>query len=152
MPQISLAKSSAKFAQLTPCCLLVIGLCAGALLGMTAVATAAPDRATIAAAEKKYKAARAACLAGQSHQDRPTCLKEAGAALEEARRGNLTSAESADYEKNRLLRCQNQPAETRDLCVRRMQGGGVVSGSVEGGGVLRELTVIETGPAVLVPR
>jgi len=122
-----------------PCRILAIGLCAGALLGMNAVAAA--DRATFAAADKEYKTARAACNAGQSHQDRATCLQEAGAALKEARRGGLTSAASADYEKNRLLRCQNQPAESRDLCIRRMNGEGTTTGSVNGGGVLRELTV-----------
>jgi len=119
--------------------LLSVGLCAGVLLGMAGAASA--NRAMIAAAEQEYKVARAACISGRTNQGRSTCLQEAGAALREARRGGLTSAGPAEYEKNRLLRCQNQPAESRDLCVRRMNGEGSSTGSVEGGGVLRELTV-----------
>ena len=144
MSNAPLTKSLRKHARPDSSRLLAIGLCAGVLFGMAGAASA--DRATIAAAEKEYKAARTACLAGQSHQDRPTCLQEAGAARQEAQRGGLTTAESADYEKNRLLRCQNHPPETRGLCMRRMNGEGTVSGSVEGGGILRELVVTVPAP------
>ena len=39
------------------------------------------------------------------------------------------------------------PAEDRDLCRARMRGEGVTRGSVEEGGIYRELTVIEGRPA-----
>jgi len=45
----------------------------------------------------------------------------------------------AQFEQNRVLRCDNQPAQDRPDCLRRMSGDGTTSGSVEGGGVLREL-------------
>ncbi len=88
-----------------------------------------------------YQRERAACLSGQSSQDRTTCLKEAAAALVEARRGGLSPASGADAE-----RCNALVGVERAACVARMHGAGKVSGSVEGGGVLRELTVREVMP------
>ena len=109
---------------------------AGALLGVT-VAEAA-DRGNLSSAQRIYERDRAACISGQTSQDRATCLREAGAALQEAKRGNLNDGQ-AQFEQNRLLRCEKQPPEDRQDCVRRMKGEGSISGSVEGGGVLREL-------------
>ena len=111
-------------------------LCAATLLGVT-VAEAA-DRGKLSNAQTIYQRDRAACISGQTSQDRATCLREAGAALQEARRGNLDDGQ-AQFEQNRLLRCENQPPEDRPDCVRRMKGEGSISGSVEGGGILREL-------------
>lgn len=114
-----------------------LALCAaGALLSAT-VAVAA-DRGKLSDAQMAYQRDRAACISGQTNQDRATCLREAGAALQEARRGRLDDAQ-AQFERNRLLRCDRQPAEDRQDCVRRMNGEGFTSGSVEGGGIYREL-------------
>jgi len=111
-----------------------LALCAaGAVLAAT-VAVAA-DRGD---AQRAYQRDRAACMSGQTSQDRATCLREASAALQEARRGNLDDGQ-AQFEQNRLLRCEKQPPEDREDCVRRMRGEGSTSGSVEGGGILREL-------------
>ena len=77
-------------------------------------------------------------MSGKTSQDRATCLQEASAALQESGRGNLNDGQS-DFERNRLLRCEKQPPEDRQDCVRRMSGEARTSGSVEGGGVLREL-------------
>ena len=118
-----------------------MALCAtGALLSATIVAAA--DRGSLSEAQRAYQRDRAACMSGQTSQDRATCLKEASAALQEARRGNLNDGQ-AQYERNRLLRCENQPPQDRQDCVRRMSSEARVSGSVEGGGVLRELTTPE---------
>ena len=111
---------------------------AGALLSAT-VALAA-DRGKLSDAQSAYQKDRAACISGQTHQDRATCLREAGAALQEARRGGLDDGQ-AEFERNRLLRCERQPPEDREACVRRMKGEGFTSGSVEGGGIYRELVV-----------
>jgi hypothetical protein len=73
-----------------------------------------------------------------SRPDRATCLREAGAALQEAKRGRSGDAQGA-YERNRLLRCDRLAAEEREDCLRRMRGEGTVSGSVESGGIYREL-------------
>ena len=59
------------------------------------------------------------------------------AALQEAKRGGLSN-EQAQFDRNRLARCDNQPPQDRAECVRRMNEG-TTSGSVEGGGIYREL-------------
>ncbi|MEO6409866.1 MAG: hypothetical protein ABIO45_14085 [Burkholderiaceae bacterium] len=97
--------------------------------------------------QQAYQRERAVCLSGQSSQDRATCLKEASAALVEARRGGLTPASGADAE-----RCNALAGVERAACVARMNGAGKVSGSVEGGGVLRELTVREVMPPGSTPQ
>lgn len=89
-------------------------------------------------AQARYQQDRAACMSGQSYQDRATCLKEAGAALQEARRGRLGDGQTA-YERNQTLRCDSLKGGDREDCLRRMRGEGTVSGSVEGGGIYREL-------------
>ena len=114
-----------------------IAMCvAGALLGAT-VALAA-DRIDVSAAQAAYQRDLAACNSGQTNQDRPSCLREAGAALQEAGRSR-PDGKPDQFEENRLLRCDSQPAEDRQDCVRRMNGEGTTSGSVDGGGIIREL-------------
>lgn len=96
-------------------------------------------------AQARYQQERAACLAGESGQDRETCLREAGAAYAAARQGKLGD-ETADYARNALKRCVPLPDEERLDCEARMRGLGTTSGSVAGGGILRELVTIEVGP------
>ena len=72
---------------------------------------------------------------------RDPSVREAQAARQEARRGRLQDEAPAQLERNRYVRCEGLPAEDRAHCMRRMNGEGTVSGSVEGGGILRELTV-----------
>jgi hypothetical protein len=88
-------------------------------------------------AESNYRQERARCLAGQTSQARDTCLKEAGAARDEARRGNLGGATASDLERNATQRCEAQPAADRAACVQRILGG-TAEGSVGGGGLIRE--------------
>jgi hypothetical protein len=97
------------------------------------------------AGARTYRQDRAACEAGQTNEDRATCLREAGAALEEARhpRANEPAEDPATLQRNRLARCDSQPAGSeRDDCVRMVNGEGQTSGSVAGGGVLHELTTV----------
>ena len=103
-----------------------------------ALSTLAPAQG-VSTARQIYQDDRAFCNSGKSSQDRATCLREAGAAAQEAPRGNLTDAP----EQNRYARCEyHKSAEDRDYCIRRMSGEGTVSGSAEGGGILRELKVV----------
>lgn len=113
-------------------------LCGAAVLFSAAV-VAAP---AISDAQARYKQERAACESGKSHQDRATCLREAGAALEEARRGRLEDSQ-AQYEKNALVRCNPLPPAERKDCIARMQGQGTTRGSVAEGGIYRELVTRE---------
>lgn len=110
-------------------------------------ATPAPKAgAASAATEQTYRQERAACEAGQTGQDLATCLKEAGAARAEARRGTLETGQDAqDRAANRLLRCQKVPADQRPDCERLARGEGSSSGSVQGGGVLKTLVTRSVG-------
>lgn len=120
----------------------VLGLSALAfslLLGSTTAFAANAGTST-------YQQERAACLNGQSHQDRTTCLKEAAAARGEAKRGHLNDG-AVSYDQNAIARCGELPAADRQDCVQRVRDG-VVSGSVETGGIYRETTTtIVTPPA-----
>lgn len=115
------------------------------LLSAVLGTAAAADGNSAASAQKVYQRDRAACVSGSAYQERNACLREAAAALQEARGGRLGNGE-ADFERNRLLRCDQQPAEDRPACIRRMNGEGITSGSVEGGGIYRELTVPVAAP------
>jgi len=73
--------------------------------------------------------------------------REAQAARQEARQGRLgNDVDQAQLDRNRYARCERLSAEDRSYCVRRMNGEGTVSGSVEGGGILRELWVPVQAP------
>ena len=101
------------------------------LWGLAAAAT--PIEPT--SAQQLYEQERAACAA-KSGDERRSCLKEASAALGEARHQTLdTQQPSPD---NALRRCKMLPAVDRKDCEARMRSG-TVSGSVQGGGMLREL-------------
>lgn len=113
-------------------------LCALAFVLCTTPALAA-DRAKPSSAQATYARDRAECMK-KDVGERQTCLREAGAALQEAKRGGLTN-ERADLEKNRLARCDSQPAKDKDECIRRMNEG-TTTGSVKEGAVVRELRTV----------
>ncbi len=96
-------------------------------------ASAAP--AATSAAQQRYEQDRAACAVAKP-ADRSTCMKEASAALAAARSGELDKAKPSP--ESALERCQPLPKVERKECEARMRSG-TVSGSVEGGGVLRKL-------------
>ncbi len=114
---------------------LVLSACAVAALLFAGMAAAGGK---LSDAQARYRQDRAACMSGQSNEDRATCLREAGAALQAARRGQLRDDQGA-YERNRLLRCDRLKGDDRADCIRRMHGEGTVKGSVESGGTYREL-------------
>lgn len=118
-------------------------LLAAAATGMAAQAV---TKADLAQAQARYQQERAVCLSGQSVQDRSTCLKEAGAALAEARRGGL-DGDPASFKNNQRQRCDQLSGAEQQDCVARMRGRGTTQGSVAGGGILRELVTRE----VMVP-
>ena len=115
-----------------------VGLSACAVGAMLVAGMAAAAGGNLSEIQARYQQDRAACMSGQSHQDRATCLREAGAALQEAKRGRIGDGQSS-YEQNQRIRCDRLQAGDRDDCLRRMRGEGTVSGSVESGGIYREL-------------
>lgn len=110
-----------------------------ASLLLTGAAYAAPGQQAEALA--RYQQERAACLGGNTGQERNACLREAAAALQEARRGGLNDGAqaAAKYEANRRYRCEGLPEQERLACLARIGGQGTTSGSVAGGGIYREL-------------
>lgn len=110
----------------------------GVMLIGTAVQAADPPTP-----QDRYQADRAACLQNNPHMDRDACLKEAGAALQESKKSGAVKSSGPHSEqnfvRNRTLRCDALPLTDREDCLRRMQGEGVIEGSVEAGGVLRQL-------------
>lgn len=97
--------------------------------------------------QSEYEKERAVCVSGKSNQDRATCLKEAGAARDAAKRGQLVDADAASYKKNALDRCKALTGDDARDCVSRMNGGGTASGSVEAGGLYRESVTTQVEPA-----
>lgn len=112
----------------------------------TAVAALAASQAgaqssTTADAQQRYKADVERCRSGQTSQDEKTCLREAGAALEEARRHRLVTGHPS-FDENQHARCDRLSGSERDDCMRLMSDpNAIVQGSVEGGGVIRETTI-----------
>ncbi len=120
----------------------------GLLGAMLVLLSAAPQARTHRdEASARYALERAVCTSGQSNQDRATCLREAGAALAEARRDGLKTA-ADQLAGNATKRCEPLPAADRSACMARMNGLGTVSGSVAAGGIVRELVIRETLPAM----
>lgn len=102
--------------------------------------------ASTARIQQAYEAERAACLAGLSHQDRATCLKEAAAARNEALRGRLDNGETpAQRLANALARCRVQPTADRADCERLARGEGHNEGSVAEGAVMKQTITRSVG-------
>lgn len=102
-----------------------------------------------AAAQTPSPAAAAAAKCDGVQQDKAACQREAGAARQEAARGGLTSGTDATQEANALARCQQLPAADKADCEARVRGasGSSSSGSVMGGGVIRETVTPVPAPA-----
>ena len=116
-----------------------LALCTAVLAAGSALAATPPANS---AAQARYQQERAVCLNGQSNQDRATCLREANAALAEAKRDGLDSG-GANLIDNQRKRCDRLSGDERSACSARMQGAGSTSGSVAGGGILRELVTVQ---------
>lgn len=103
------------------------------------------------AAEARYQQERQSCLDGSSNQARATCLKEAGA----ARTAQLTTADARKLQDNAAQRCQvHRSSEDHLACERLALEEGTRTGSVQRGGVLKELVTRSAAPlpAASAPR
>ena len=97
-----------------------------------------------AAIEQQFQQDKAACMAIDDVQTRSSCLREAGAVRAQALKGVPQGGESAEERlRNALKRCDPLPADRKAICERMVRGEGSESGSVQGGGVIRELTIME---------
>lgn len=121
-------------------------LALGAAFGLIAASTAfAAGPAAPADAQARYKKEVEVCNTGKSNQDRATCLREATNALAEAKRARLDNGQSsAELRANAMARCDLQPAADREACRARAKEDGIVSGTPQAGGVLREHVEVQT--------
>jgi hypothetical protein len=88
----------------------------------------------------RYQQDLAECEAQQATQDLAACRIEARNALAEAKRNLLSDTTANLFEKNQLKRCRVFKGDDRDACEARVRGEGSSTGSVQSGGVLREVT------------
>lgn len=92
-----------------------------------------------------YQQERAWCMANTTGEAQATCLKGASAAQAEKRRGTLDT-NAADYAANAMRRCDVLKGEDRAACQARVAGYGSASGSVIGGGVIKEVETVVLPP------
>jgi hypothetical protein len=115
-----------------------------ALLAVTAataqVATGAAGTTGIDASGI-YQQEVQACMTGRTQQDRETCLREARNAQADKKRGVLENA-GAQFQANAAARCDVLSGEEKAACQARIMGYGNTSGSVAGGGLLREVETV----------
>jgi len=116
-----------------------IGVCLITLVCGHVLGVAAQDRSERV---RRFEADRQACLRGNTSQNFDSCMKEAKAFLT-AREGTNPPVRAAQLWRNAVLRCDALAGDERTACVARIHGAGTVSGSVAGGGILRELVTTE---------
>ena len=129
---------------------------AAALAGAFASATVAFAAEPVATADAKtlYQKERTNCETGNTQQDKATCLKEAGAALDEKKKGKLDNSGSPTA--NATDRCNVLPAKDKADCLARIHGPQganqrvTTSGSVEGGGMIKETTTTTPGSVIVI--
>ncbi|WP_051756140.1 hypothetical protein, partial [Hydrogenophaga intermedia] len=98
--------------------------------------------------DSRYQQERAACAAMSSPEARTNCLRDVGAARQQAQRQPRAPVSQAELQRNALQRCQvHTIAEDREVCERMVRGEGDVSGSVSGGGQIRSIETTVFPPA-----
>jgi hypothetical protein len=105
----------------------------------------------------RYQQDLAECETQQATQDLTACQLEARHALAEAKRNLLNDTTANLFEKNQFKRCRVFKGEDREACEARVRGDGSTTGSIQSGGILREVTrpvppEPATAPALIVPR
>lgn len=116
-----------------------------ALFAVTAAAAQVAVGTTGIDATGSYQHEVASCLNGQTQQDQATCLREARNAQADKKRG-LVDNDGAQFQANAAARCDVLTGEDKAACRARMMGFGETSGSVAGGGVLREVETVVLPP------
>jgi hypothetical protein len=87
----------------------------------------------------RYQQDLAECEAQQATQDLAACRLEARNALAEAKRNLLSDTTANLFEKNQFKRCRVFKGEDREACEARVRNEGSSTGSVQSGGILREV-------------
>jgi hypothetical protein len=126
-----------------------------ALAGLTLLATAPAFAASTAAASAKARYLRDIehCRTIGEHDARANCLSEASTAYAQTQ-PSAPQENATQLASNAMRRCDPLPKPDHDDCVARINGAGTVSGTVAGGGILRELVtreVVAQAPSTVVP-
>ena len=108
-----------------------------ALLFVASASAFATDPPGADSAKAGYEAERARCMSGTTGQDQVSCLRSASAAYDAIREKRLQNPNTT-YDANAMARCTNLPASDRADCESRVNGQGIKSGSVKGGGEITE--------------
>jgi hypothetical protein len=132
--------------------MLAVAATVAAVFAAFSVGAISANAAAPSPAEQRYQQDRADCMAGKTAESRKTCLKEAAAALQAARRHELASPTPEQVAANERKRCEVLSGDDRQDCLKRAAGvDTTVSGSVAAGGDLKEtVTVIPGTPATEV--
>jgi hypothetical protein len=112
-----------------------------ALLAVTAATAQVATGTTGIDASGSYQQEVNACMTGKTQQDQATCLREARNAQADKQRGVLDNA-GAQFQANAAARCDALAGEEKAACQARLMGFGNTTGSVAGGGVLREVETV----------
>jgi len=116
-----------------------------ALLAMTAATAQVATGTTGIDTSGSYQQEVNACMTGRTQEDQATCLREARNAQADKKRGVLDNA-GAQFQANEAARCDALTGEENAACRARLLGYGSTSGSVAGGGVLREVETVVVPP------
>ena len=116
-----------------------MALIAATLVGLVDTQAAQPN--ALAQAQARYRQDIALCNSGQSYQDPATCRREAGSALAQAKRGDL-SHPTGTYSKNALQRCAVHKGDDRAACEARILGQGDITQESQAGGLLLKSTTV----------
>jgi len=112
-----------------------------ALLAMTAATAQVASGTTGIDATGSYRSEVANCKAGNTQQDQATCMEEAKNAAADKKRGVLDNADG-QFTANAMQRCEVMTGQDKIACQARIVGYGATSGSVAGGGVIREVETV----------
>jgi hypothetical protein len=112
-----------------------------ALLAVTAATAQVATGTTGIDASGIYQQEVQACMSGRTQEDQATCLREARNAQAEKKRGALDNA-GGQFQANAVARCDVLTGEDKAACQARMMGFGSTSGSIAGGGLLREVETV----------
>jgi hypothetical protein len=117
----------------------LIGL--SALLAVSAASAQVASGTTGIDTSGNTQREKAACHNGMTQQDFVTCMREANNAAADKRSGKLDNA-GGQFETNALKRCEVLKGEDQIACEARIMGYGSTSGSVAGGGVVRQVETV----------
>lgn len=105
--------------------------------GSTALLAVAATAQVVGLDNTTYRDQLEACRGGSTYQQREDCVREVRAAQAARQQGQLR--DGSDHTANALARCEvYREQEDVQACRARVMGQGDVSGSVAGGGLLRQ--------------